>query len=353
MPLLAVQEPGATIAIRGGNVTVLIEGTATHVVRLDHVDEVHLFGAIELTSAARRAFVRQGIDIVFFDGRGRFEARLVGRERPNGARRLAQYDACSDPARRLAIARAIVGGKITNQRKFLQQINRTRSSDALLDAIAAMRALLRRVNEAEGADALLGVEGQAAAIYFQALGTAITHPELEFAGRNRRPPRDPINACLSFGYALLANKVESAVRGAGLDPYVGVFHSATRGKPAMVLDLMEEFRAPVVDRLVLRLVNRRQLSPRDFEEPEIDLDALTSSENAVVEDELEGRPAVYLGRTGRAILISELGTTFSTRHRVEERGGQFTLADIIGFQAYAMVRAIETPDIPYLPWTLH
>lgn len=350
MARLTIQRPGAKLSVKNKNLVVVLQDEVVHTIRPDAVDHVHIIGNIEVSAAARNKIARMEVDVVYFDRRGKQIARLVTSDHRSGERRLAQYAASNCNDRRCAIARAIVKGKLLNQRTFLQRLRRERDAEELLGALSAMRHLVRRLDEVETLDEIRGLEGQGAALYFRGMATAILPDEFKFTSRNRRPPRDPINACLSFGYALLLSRVETGVRKAGLDPYVGIFHSTSRGKPSMVLDLMEEFRPVVIDRLILRLINRRQLSASDFENPNVDLTQLSDPEET--EDQEDNRPAVYLARTGRAILIRELGHVWRTTHRVPDRDASFEMEAIVDQQAYAMARTLEEPGVPYEPWLL-
>jgi len=129
-----------------------------------------------------------------------------------------------------------------------------------------MKATLARLETADTLDAVRGCEGAAAAAYFRVFGCLLTGGDFSFDGRNRRPPMDPVNAMLSFSYILLANTVEAAVQVVGLDPYLGTLHAPEPGRPSLVCDLQEEFRAPLVDAMVVAAVNRGMLEPGDFEE---------------------------------------------------------------------------------------
>jgi len=350
MPLLAVQEAGAVVGTKRGVITVSVAGRVAHSVPLHDIDEVHLIGPVELTASARRLLLKQRIDVVFFDGSGRYEGRLLSVESRLAERRLAQYKNLSGEGA-LPLARAIVAGKLQNQRTLLRRIGREREDERIVSGISAFRVAIERAATAEDLAQLRGLEGYCATLYFKGFGAGVLNPDFEFKDRNRRPPRDAINACLSFGYTSLLARVESAVRKAGLDPYMGALHEVGRGKPALVLDLMEEYRV-VVDRLVLRLINRGQLSPRDFEEPGIGLESFTDDEEVVDEETTKDtRPPVYLARTGRAIFLRELADVWRTTYLLPDVEKRFTLGDIIEKQAYGAARYFEE-GAPYEPWAL-
>jgi CRISPR-associated protein Cas1 len=187
--------------------------------------------------------------------------------------RRAQYRASDDPAAAAALARSIVIGKVFNQRGVLQRALRDHgealpapAEAALSEGVARLARVLRRLDMALPLEAVRGAEGEAAQAYFAAFPHLLRgDPAFGFPGRVRRPPTDPVNALLSFVYVLLTHDARSALESVGLDPAVGFLHRDRPGRPSLALDLSEEFRAWLADRLVLTLVNRRQLAPGDFE----------------------------------------------------------------------------------------
>jgi CRISPR-associated protein Cas1 len=210
--------------------------------------------------------------MVLLDRAGRFQARLEGPQTGNVLLRRAQYRASEAAA---DVVRSIVLGKVANQRAVLMRSLRDHGEaqayedrGAVEAAAERMAFILRRVERVdETIKALRGSEGEAANLYFAVFGRLIRSPDagLTFQGRSRRPPLDPVNAVLSFLYTLLAHDCRSACEGVGLDPAVGFLHRDRPGRPSLALDLMEELRAPLADRLTLSLINRRQLRERDFQ----------------------------------------------------------------------------------------
>jgi CRISPR-associated protein Cas1 len=193
----------------------------------------------------------------------------------NVSLRVNQYQTFADPAKALSLAKAAVRAKVCNQRTLLMRSLRSRSLDEADEARGSdepaardMADLLPRIDRAAGLDSLLGLEGQAAALYFSQFGRMLKAAPpgegFDFLKRNRRPPRDPVNALLSFAYAILAKDCFSAVCTVGFDPYLGFFHAGKHGRPSLALDLMEEFRAVIADSVVLTLINTRAVTPGDF-----------------------------------------------------------------------------------------
>jgi len=268
---LFVTTPRAFVRLEGDTVRVESNGEKLLQVPLLHLGALVLFDSASVSPPLMCRCAEEGREITFLDFAGRFKCRLVGPTSGNVLLRKAQYAAQADEARSIAIARPIVAGKIKNARQTLLRAAReVREADqvAVLQAQAAFMAVhLQSLPDMQTLDGIRGIEGQAASCYFLAFGAMITRPKSEFAFvmRTRRPPRDRVNALLSFIYALLTTDCVAAVEGVGLDPQFGYLHCLRPGRPALALDLMEEFRSYLADRLVLTLINRRQIQPEHFE----------------------------------------------------------------------------------------
>lgn len=288
MTTLYLTEPRSVVRKDGETLLVKIPeneeaGTAKRSVRvpLMKVDQVVVLGDSTVTTPALLALLAQNAEVCFCNFWGRFEGRLAPQVSKNVFIRLAQFRAHEDYRQRVELAKRFVRGKLHNQRTLLLRSNRSLQDGEVARRAETIRAMLEEVEvlpvEEEGPPnprqpqeksalgALHGLEGAGGAAFFQGYARLLKQ-ELGFAKRVRRPPTDPVNALLSFGYTLLMNKVLSAVGIVGFDPYVGFLHSAGYGKPALALDLMEEMRTPVVDSVVLTVINKQILQPRHFEE---------------------------------------------------------------------------------------
>ena len=245
------------------------------------VDEVVILGDSTLTAPALAALLDQHVAITLLNSYGQFRGRVIPSAPRNSLLRLAQFRAHEDPARSLELARQFVAGKLGNLRTMLLRSNRKLKDDAITAAAEALRGILDQVEELKSDGTpppdpgkpqagsvwgtLQGLEGAGTGRYFGVFGRLLRGDAgLKFDHRNRRPPRDPVNAMLSFGYTLLLHQCSAALQTVGLDPYVGYLHSSQYSKPSLALDLMEEFRGPVVDSVILTIVNNRILQEKDF-----------------------------------------------------------------------------------------
>ncbi|MBQ7252899.1 MAG: type I-C CRISPR-associated endonuclease Cas1 [Kiritimatiellae bacterium] len=223
----------------------------------------------------------RGVHVGFLTEHGRFLARVEGPVSGNVLLRVAQMEAAHDAGRGRDLASAFVAGKILNARTVLQRRLRDHGDEAgCARAVDLLAGFARQLRQAETTDAVRGAEGEAAACYFAVFNELIVAQRAAFAirGRNRRPPLDPMNALLSFLYTLLAHDCTGALESVGLDPQIGFLHALRPGRDSLALDLMEEFRAPLADRLALSLVNLQRVSRKDFRTSESG--AVEMSENA-------------------------------------------------------------------------
>jgi CRISPR-associated protein Cas1 len=229
------------------------------------VANILCFGQISVSPFLMGLCAEQGIGLAFYTEYGRFLARVEGRPSGNVLLRRAQYRWADDPGRTAMLSRLLISAKIANSRSVLMREIRNHGENARLGEVVDRLAIsLRRCRECHDVGELRGIEGEAASCYFSVLDELIRAPGFAFAGRQRRPPTDPINALLSFLYSLITHECVSALAGVGLDPNVGFLHRDRPGRASLALDILEEFRASWAERLALTLINRRQLQPSDF-----------------------------------------------------------------------------------------
>lgn len=270
--VLYVQTQGAVLHLEHDTVRVEVERETKLRAPLLRLGGIVVFGQVTITPFLIQRCAEDGRSLVWLDRSGRFKARVEGPTRGNVLLRRAQHLALSDATRRARISRQFVAAKIQNCRQALLRAARDATSEsaraALSDAAAQLAGGLVRLRATDDLDEIRGLEGEAARTYFGVFGQMLRPGEEAFAvsGRSRRPPRDRVNAVLSFLYGLLRGECAAALEGVGLDPQVGYLHGLRPGRPALALDLMEEFRPVLADRLAITLVNRRQLSAEHFDE---------------------------------------------------------------------------------------
>jgi CRISPR-associated protein Cas1 len=271
---LFVTTENAYLAKDGQAVLVRVQKETRLRVPFVNLDGIVCFGRVGASPSLLGAAAEAGITISFLNEYGRFRAAVVGFSPGNVLLRREQYRRADDPALTLAITRNIVAAKIANCRSVLLRGKRDTSDaqrqNALEAAAAKMARQLDDARTSRSAERLLGTEGEAAATYFSAFPLLINTGDeaFRFVGRSRRPPLDATNALLSFLYSMLAHDARSACEAAGLDAAVGFLHRDRPGRPGLALDLIEEFRPILADRLALSLINRRQVAPAGFQTTE-------------------------------------------------------------------------------------
>ena len=267
---LYITTEGAYLRLDHETLKIEVEKETKLQVPLHHLGGIVCFGDVMLSPAAMHRCAADGRFIVLLDRNGRFKARIEGPVSGNVLLRCAQHEAMASSEKTLAIARNMVAGKIQNARQIV--LRGAREAGASADEVAlrqtsdSLARAVERLPGCEDLDVLRGIEGESARAYFSTFDRMVREDRQTFTlnGRTRRPPRDPLNALLSFLYALLMNDCVAAAEGVGLDPQMGFLHALRPGRAALALDLMEELRSVLADRLALTLINRRQVSAKDF-----------------------------------------------------------------------------------------
>jgi CRISPR-associated protein Cas1 len=334
---LYVMTPQAYAHLENATVRIDVEREKRLQVPLHHLSGLVTFGNVMVSPALMHRLADEGKSLVLLDEHGRFKARMEGPVSGNILLRQAQHKAAGDPAATLEHARACVAGKLRNSRVTLQRGARE-AADAeegaqLTRTADNLAASLRAAAVATTLDELRGVEGEAARGYFAALNL-IVKPQMREAfaldGRTRRPPLDRFNALISFLYAMLMNDCRSALEAVGLDPQLGFLHAVRPGRAALALDMQEEFRSILADRLALTLINRGQITAGDFD--------------------LREGGAVMLGEKGRRAVV----TAWQERKQEEITHPLLESKLPIGLlpmiQARFMARAIRGEMEGYLPY---
>lgn len=264
---LYVTSPEAYLSKDGLNVVVSVKQVEMFRIPIHNIEGIVTFGYMGASPGLMKLCADGGVALTFLSPNGRFIGRLQGPTKGNVLLRKAQYALSDDESYSLHLAQLFIAGKIQNYRNILRRALRDNGdNNDIVYAAAQLQKCKDCVLKAKSKDEVRGVEGEAAMVYFGVFNHLVLNQKADFpfAGRNRRPPKDAVNAMLSFAYSLIANDVAAALETVGLDPYVGFFHTLRPGRTSLALDVMEEMRAYLGDRLVLSLINRRQITKADF-----------------------------------------------------------------------------------------
>ncbi|MDU0355806.1 type I-C CRISPR-associated endonuclease Cas1c [Paraglaciecola aquimarina] len=230
------------------------------------IGHIFCFGNVMVSPQVMGFCGENGTGLSFFNMFGRFQARVVGKQTGNVLLRRAQYNATDNQS--VVIARSIIASKIRSSKSVLMRHARNHGETGEIKKVVGRhKQIIEELKVQTNLERIRGLEGEAASHYFSVFNNLITVKKTDFKlnGRTRRPPKDPVNAMLSFLYSVLGNEVSSALQGVGLDPQVGFLHQERPGRDSLAQDLLEEFRAYIVDRLVLTLINRQQVKIKDFD----------------------------------------------------------------------------------------
>lgn len=276
---LYVLTPESYLYVKNGAVAIRVGDEEKYSVPAHNLDGIVCFGKNTVSTPLLGLCAESGITLTFLSQNGRFYGRLCGPVSGNVLLRKKQYDSLNDADFAVCVVRNILYGKIRNSKAILQRSARNQVSEAaraqLTEAAVRLSELARRLGETDDIDSMRGVEGAAATIYFGQFDRMLHSECYQFETRSRRPPRNEVNATLSFVYTLLTREVQTALETVGLDPAAGYLHTLRPGRPSFALDMMEELRAPLCDRFVLALFHRGQLNEKCFD---VDSDAVYLSE---------------------------------------------------------------------------
>lgn len=332
---LYVATEGAYLRKDGETVAVEIDGANRARMPMHLLGQIVLFGETAISRDLMAHAAETGTSVAWLTYSGKLAGRLEGPQTGNVLLRRAQHRATDDPVMALPVARAVVAAKLANQRALLRRHLRDHGNSAAADVDTAQRRLLsaaRHALIAPDLDTLRGTEGEGAQAYWSAFPHLIRvdDPAFVFSGRNRRPPRDPVNAVLSFLYALAALDARAACEVHGLDPQMGFLHRDRPGRMSLALDLMEEVRAPLCDRVALSLVNRRQLKPAHLS--------------------CEKTGAVLLTDEGRKLVLTEWQSRKRTELRHPWLDEKIPLGLVLQVQAQILARHLRGDICNYVGW---
>ena len=347
MSILYVTEQGSSLVKQGDRLLVVKKGKTLHWTHAFKVQQIALMGNISLSPQTVAFLLKEGIDTVFLSYYGKYRGRLVAELGKNVQLRRMQFKQIDDPEFRINMARSYIAGKLDNSRVFLRRRIKEPYTEKINTALTRIRRLTDQIPSANDTEQLMGIEGSAAAAYFGCFSELIKPEDITFNGRNRRPPKDPVNVLLSLGYTLLANTVHTQVNIVGLDPYLGCLHSPEYGRPSLVLDLMEEFRPLLVDSSVIYVINSGIIKNQDF--------YVTADKEAAAFDFAETEPVrdeypIFLRHEGMKKFVTFFEERLNYKAVYPERGQRLSYRDIILEQVRMFGRCVSD-KLQYKPFT--
>lgn len=335
MQLLYLTEPGAFLTKDGNRLVVRKDKDAViKSIGIEHIEGVILLGSCHLSSGLAIELLEREIPVTWLSNTGSYFGRLEPTSGYDIERQIEQFTAHKDSGFRIDISKRWITAKLENSKGLLRRFNRRRDDEDVERIMRLIDEVVVDVSRAESLNELLGYEGNAAKLYFKGLSMLLPEP-FKFNGRSRRPPRDPFNSLLSFGYTLLLYEIFTALSAKNLNPYLGFLHQPRRGHPSLASDLMEEWRAVIVDPLAVGLLTGHQLKPEHFQEPRDD-------------------GAIYLTREGSKIFIEKFEKKLRSHNQyLSYVDYPLSFRESLAFQVGALVKAIQLKDYSaYRPVTV-
>ena len=262
MSYLYVCEHGANIGISGNRVQVEYKDGMRQSVPIEPLEMIELFGNVRMSTQCTVECLKKGINVIYYSGNGAYFGRLISTNHVNVARQRKQAEIYKNEQFKIKFSQKIIHAKIKNQIVILRRYARYNDIN-VAEPIKAMKNEWEELNKADSIEKVMGHEGLAARIYFKTLGKLVDE-EFEFKGRTRRPPLDPFNSLISLGYSIILNEIYGKLEGKGLNPYFGLMHKDREKHPTLASDLMEEWRAVLVDSVALSMLNGHELLKEDF-----------------------------------------------------------------------------------------
>lgn len=330
MATLYLTEQGSTLRKTSRRLVVEKENKILLEVPEFKIERVFVFGNVQLTTQAIAFLLDNGIETSFFSIKGRLKGKLSPIESKNVFLRIGQYKKSLDIEFRLSLAKIIVERKLKNGKVLLLRYSRSHPEIDFTKEIGEIERCLKTLPRKEKVSTVMGIEGQGSAAYFHSFGKMF-RKELQFEKRTRRPPTDPINALLSLGYTMITNEILSMVSAVGFDPYIGFFHGINYGRPSLALDIVEEFRHPIVDALTLNLINNNILKETDF----------VSGEDG----------GCYLTDESRRVYFNYYEKKLTNEFMLHNTETRTTFGKLFDIQAHKMAKTIME-DKPYIPFSM-
>lgn len=264
MSVIYIREQGAYVHKSGERIVVTKNSDKILEMPLIHIESIAVFGNVQISTQVLTMFMENGIDISYFSFSGKYLGHIVSENSKNIFLRMKQNSIYQEEAKRIAIAKKIVWNKIDNQISLIENYRWKDKEHDWKKQAKQLKQLQESLKERETINEILGIEGICSNIYFDNFAKMFKG-DLKFEGRNRRPPKDPINIILSLAYTMLTKEIGNIVDAEGFESYLGFLHEVRYGRKSLALDLVEEFRQPIVDRLVLVLFNKNMITKYEFE----------------------------------------------------------------------------------------
>lgn len=264
MGTIYLSQAGIKVNKKGGQIIISLQGQELQRVPELYVEHIVVMSAAQITYAVLTSLLERGGSVTYMSFKGHMQG-ILGADKQQGALVLEQARAHLDAAKRTEVAREIVQSKLTAQRQLLQSYNKSLNSDIIKSVIAHLARYKKAAGTAGGVNKLLGIEGMAAKEYYDCFPILLKNEDFYWQGRNRRPPRDPVNALLSFAYTMLTREVRLAAMQSGLHMGIGFLHGVNNYKEGLVYDVMEPFRAMAAERFVFNCINRRLIGSDEFD----------------------------------------------------------------------------------------
>ena len=330
MSYLYVCEQGASIGITENRFQVRYKDGMIRSIPAEPLEIIEVFGKVQITTQCMEECLKRGVNILFYSTNGAYYGRLISTSHVNVQRQRRQAALDQDIEFKMNFSKKIIDAKIRNQIVILRRYARNRKAD-IEQEIIAMQNMHKKLIGAKSIDQIMGYEGRAAKIYFKVLGNLIV-PEFKFTGRTKRPPLDPFNSMISLGYSIVLNELYGKIEGKGLNPYFGVMHKDREKHPTLASDLMEEWRAVLIDSIALSMLNGHELVEEDFyREPD--------------------GPGIFLTQEAFKKYIKKLEVKFRTENNyLSYTDYSVSFRKALDLQVGQFVKAIETGNVDeYMP----
>lgn len=324
MSYLYVCEQGASIGIAENRFQVKYKDGMVSSIPAETLEMIEVFGKVQVTTQCIEECLKRGVNILFYSTNGAYYGRLISTTHVNVHRQRLQAEIEHDDAFKAAIAQKIISAKIQNQIVVLRRYARNHNVD-IARPIVEMQNMQKKVMSAHSDQQIMGYEGTAAKIYFRTLGQLVDQ-KFRFNGRSRKPPKDPFNSLISLGYSIMLNEVYGKIEGKGLNPYFGILHKDREKHPTLASDLMEEWRAVLVDSTALSVLNGHELVKDDFYSP-------------------SDQPGVFLTKEAFKKYIKKLETKFRADNKyLDYIDFRVSFRRALDYQIGQFAKAIEQHD---------